>query len=419
MWKGYQLAIISLLALMAMMALVSIGDTPIPSDNRIMCDSCHDDFEPFSYSLDAPSEVPPDRPFDVSVTIRNDGDHTLSQPRLVIDLGSESRMVIEGGESWTDDVTTSGTLGFQESTIFPFDVDFGALEARFQLDISGGLLDQVSFTVQDTHGGILISGGTTGSIGFTLDQTDLQQGGQGQYMVSLIHDRGFRNVPYDLAIEIDYGASLGWADGPDLSPGESHTLTVRLVGTSKGDSQVPIHITGIALYEHHDDGLDERPYTIDTTVDIEVGDKFVSGDGGSGGGGGGTSLLSAGQALGITSALLLIGSLATSGLLPKLPKRGKIHCYLSYGLAGLFLVHWLTLWVGPYGGTLGGIETGSVMLLLIFVLAVGGVRPNLLEGKVLGWSNRILHRNLTYVLILILVAHVLINGSHFAFVRGG
>ncbi len=58
-------------------------------------------------------------------------------------------------------------------------------------------------------------------------------------------------------------------------------------------------------------------------------------------------------------------------------------------------------------------------MVLILVLALGGVRPQALDGKLLGWSNRLLHRNLTYALVIVLVVHVLLNGSHFAFVRGG
>jgi hypothetical protein len=89
----------------------------------------------------------------------------------------------------------------------------------------------------------------------------------------------------------------------------------------------------------------------------------------------------------------------------------------SYALGGTFVLHWALLWAGPYGSTAGGIYSGSLLLASIAVLVVTGARPSLLEGKVMGLSSRRLHRFATYAMVLVLVAHVLVNGSSLAFVR--
>ncbi len=405
---------------MAVAALVSSGDTSDLPDDRVMCDECHDGFEPFSYSVNAPSEVPQGEPFDVKVTVRNQGDHDVMGTSVIVDLGDDQGLVLEGGEPWTYEQAERGSLGWQDSVDHALEVGYGALEARFRLDVSVGVLDYVSLTVIGAEGGQWTVGNRGGSSHqISLDGNDMIEGGVGQYTVLVAHEQGLRNVQYDLAIELEYGPSKGIQEGPDLAPGESHTFHLDLVGLTRGPGRADLTIRGTAFYAHDDGQHDDETFDLQRTVDIEVGDELVGGNGGDGGGANSGSLLSAGQALGFLSPALLAASLATSGHLPRLPKRRMVHCYLSYGLAAVFLVHWLTLWVGPYGSVLGGIGTGGVMLVLIMVLAVSGARPKLLEGRVMGWSNRLLHRNLTYALVLVLVVHVLLNGSHFAILRGG
>lgn len=418
--KGARLAIASLLLVVAVAALVSSGDTSDLPEDRVMCDECHDDFEPFSFSVNAPSEVPQGRPFDLRVTVRNQGDHDVIGTSVIIGLGDDQGLVLEGGEPWTYEQEERGSLGWQASADHALEVGYGALEARFRLDVSVGVLDYVSLTVIGADGGHWAVGNRGGSTHqISLDGDDMMEGGVGQYTVVVAHEQGLRPVQYDLTIEVDYGPSIGIQEGPDLSPGESHTFHLDLVGLTKGPGRADLTIRGTAFYGHGEGQHDEETFDLQRTVDIEVGDELVGGNGGNGGGASPGSLLSAGQSLGFLSAALLAASLATSGHLPRLPKRGKVHCYLSYGLAGVFLVHWVTLWAGPYGAIAGGIGTGGVMLVLIMVLAFSGARPKLLEGRVMGWSNRLLHRNLTYALVLVLVVHALLNGSHFAFVRGG
>jgi hypothetical protein len=86
-------------------------------------------------------------------------------------------------------------------------------------------------------------------------------------------------------------------------------------------------------------------------------------------------------------------------------------------LVPVFLVHWAMLWLGPYGGTLGGIGTGGALLACIALLTVTGMRPSLLDGRVAGLPSRAVHRYLTYVVLVVLLVHAVANGTDLAFVR--
>jgi hypothetical protein len=420
MWKGSQLAILSFLLLLAVMALLATGDPVDIPDDRVLCDSCHDEFVPFQYTIDTPSEVPVGEPFDLAVTVFNEEMHAVYDPSVRLTVTDGEGLVVETGEPAVVNTREQGTLGFRQSTAFPVTIQPGAQLATFDLDGSGGLLDDLDLRVSGPQGGSWSSAGSGVDETISLDADDLQDGGYGDYLVTVDHPQGIRPTSFTLDIGVEYGTGSMVQYGPDdLQQDDSYTFTFTLRGGTKGPCDVAVAVSGMAVHMHHDGERYEEVYTMDEVVPIEVGDEFVYGprDDGDDPGSEGV-LLDVGQALGFTSAVLLVGSLATSGNLPRLPKRGKVHCYLSYGLTGVFFIHWMTLWVGPYGSIMGGIVTGGVMMALILVLALSGIRPELLEGKVLGWSNRVLHRNLTYALVLVLVAHVLLNGSHFAFVRG-
>ena len=416
-----RLIILLLMVILATLAAMTSGDPADPPDDRVMCDSCHDDFVPFQYTTEAPTEVPAGEPFDLSITVFNEEMHAIYDPSAMLTVAEGDGMVVETGEPAVVNTREQGSLGFRQTTTFDVTVKPGAQSATFALDGSGGFLDDLDLFVYGPDGGSWSStgGGTDETI--SLDVGDLQEGGFGDYLVTVDHPQGIRSASFTLDIEVEYGSGSMILYGPDdLQQDDTYTFTFTLRGVTEGPSVVTVTVSGMAVHMHASGEHYEEVYTMEEAVPIEVGDEFAYGprddddDAGSGEG-----LLDAGQTLGFISAILLAGSLATSGHLPRLPKRTRVHCYGSYALAGVFIVHWLTLWAGPYGSTLGGIGTGSVMLLLILVLALCGARPKLLEGKLMGWSNKLLHRNLTYALVLVLVVHILLNGSHFAFVRGG
>ena len=260
-------------------------------------------------------------------------------------------------------------------------------------------------------------GGVDESI--TLAAADITEGGYGTYDVTVSHPGGVRRATFSLDVEVEYGTDVTMLTGPDLQGGDSHAFSFTLRGMVEGDNGVQVVVSGTAVHMHGSGQLDERDFMEEETVPIVVGDEFVYG-GQSGNGGGGGSLddvLSGGRYLGILAAILLGISVVTSGHLRWFPRRSKIHCWSSYAMVGTFIVHWTMLWVGPYGSTLGGIGTGSVLLVCIVLLAITGTRPQLLEGRVMGLPSGKLHRYLTYVVVVVLVVHAVANGSDLAFIR--
>jgi hypothetical protein len=395
------------------------GSDDLPPE-RVMCDECHDEFVPFQYTVDAPTEVPSGEPFDLSITMFNEEMHAIYYPSVLLTVTDTEGMVVETGEPPVVNIQEQGSLGFRQSTSFDVPISPGALSATFALDGTGGFLDDLDLSVSAPDGGSWSATGASVDETIALDVGDLQEGGYGNYRVTVDHPQGVRSVSFTLDVEVEYGSGSMILFGPDdLQGGDSHTFVFALRGVTEGLTDVMLTLSGTAVHHHNSGQDDEMDYTSDLVVPIEVGNEFVYGprdDGDESGSGGG--YLRAGQVMAFISASLLIVSVATSGNLGKFkfPRRAKVHCWTSYLLVGAFTVHWILLYAGPYSPP-DALVTGLVMLLCIVGLAVTGARPALLDGKVKGLSNRRLHIYITYATVLVLAVHILLNGSHFAFIR--
>ncbi len=410
------------LASIVMIALsISVtGSDDLPPE-RVMCDECHDEFVPFQYSIDAPTEVPSGESFDLSITMFNEEMHAIYYPSVMLTVTDTEGMVIETGEPAAVSIQEQGSLGFRQSASFDVPINPGAERALFLLGGSGGFLDDLDLAVSGPDGGSWSSAGAGFDETIGLEVGDLQEGGYGNYRVTVDHPQGIRSASFTLNVAIEYGSGSMILYGPDnMQQDESHTFTFSLRGVLEGPNGVTVTISGTAVHGHLDGEHEETDFTREEEVPFEVGDEFVYGprieddDSGSGGG-----YIRAGQVMAFLSATLLIVSVATSGNLArfKLPRMAKLHCWTSYLLVGTFTVHWILLYVGPYSPP-AALETGLILLLCIVVLAVTGVFPALLEGKVKGLSNRKLHIYTTYATLVVLAVHIVLNGSHFAFLRG-
>ncbi len=414
-------AILGLVFLVALLSLPGTSEAPAGGPPpRVECVECHEGFVPFTYTVDAPSEVPTDEPFPVRVTVTNEGAHGVDDPTVVLTVDGPEGLSIDSGEPPVQTTRMQGILGPRASTTHAMAVRAGALSARFALDGTGGMLDVLSLTVTGPDGGSWTATGPGTDCSIELDAGDIASGGFGDYVVAVGHPRGVRRVDYTVTLEVEYGTTTTVLVGRDLGQDEEHTFEFTLRGSVEGPNGVSLVISGVCVHAHSDGSHDTEAFDFDESVAIEVGDEFAY-EGGRGGGGGGDweAALANGRYLGFVSAALLGASVLTSGHVRNLPRRARVHCWSSYALVPVFLIHWATLWLGPYGSTLGGIGTGSVLLACIAVLTVTGARPALLDGRVAGLSNRQLHRYLTYIAVLFLVVHALTKGTHFAFLRGG
>ena len=385
-----------------------------------MCDSCHDEFVPFQYTIDAPTEVPAGEPFDISITIFNEEMHAVYYPSAMLTVSDPEGMVVETGEPAVVNTQEQGSLGFRQSTTFGVTINPGAQSATFVLDGTGGFLDDLDLYVSGPGGGSWSSTGSGTDETISLDAGDLQEG-YGEYTVTVDHTQGVRSTSFTLNVEVEYGSGSMILYGPDdLQGGDSHTFVFTLRGVTEGPTDMMVTLSGTAVHHHTSGEFNEEDYTFEETVPIEVGDEFAYGpkdDGDDEGSGGG--LLDAGQVMGVISATLLLVSIGTSGNLGrfKLPRRAKVHCWSSYLLVGTFTVHWVLLYAGPYSLPTA-LGTGLVLLLCIAGLAVTGTRPALLDGRVKDLSSRRIHLYLTYATVVVLAVHIVLNGSHLAFLRG-
>ena len=413
------LLLVMLIALLAL-GLSAAGTDDLPPE-RVMCDECHDEFVPFQYTIDAPSEVPAGETFDMSITLINDEIHAVYYSSAMLTVTDQEGIVVETGEPAVVNIREQDSLGFRDSTSFQVPVNQGAQSATFSMTGSGGFLDNLDLAVHGPEGGSWSSTGSGLDETIVLGMEDLKDGGYGDYQVTVNHPQGVRSASFTLNIDIEYGSGSMIQYGPDdIQGGESHTFVFTLRGVTEGPTDVMVMLSGTAVHMHISGEHYEEDYTFEETVGIDVGDEFVYGpgnDGDEGGSGGG--LLDAGQVMGFISAALLLVSIGTSGNLVrlKLPRRAQIHCWSSFLLVGTFLVHWIILYVGPYSPP-AALGTGLVMLLCIVGLAVTGARPALLEGKVKGLPSRKVHLYLTYASVVVLAVHIVLNGSHLAFLRG-
>jgi hypothetical protein len=416
------LAILGLVLLVGLLSLPVLS-TPTPDGPppRVACVECHDGFVPFAYSIEAPSEVPTDEPFAVHVTVRNEGAHSVEAPTAVLTVTGAEGLAIDSGEPPVQTTRDQGTVGVRSSATHTMAVRAGARSAVFTLDGTGGLLDVLSLTVTGPDGGSWTASGPATDCSVELDAGDIASGGHGDYTVVVGHPRGVRRVDYALTLDVELGTSSAVLVGPELQQGGSHTFEFALRGSLKGPNGIGLVISGTCVHVHSGGSdHDEETFDFEESIDIAVGDEFAYDGGRDGGGGGGwDAALANGRYLGFVSAALLVTAVLTSGHVLGLPRRARVHCWSSYALVPVLLVHWATLWLGPYGSVLGGIWTGLALLACVSLLTVTGARPALLDGRVAGLTSGQLHRYLTYVTLLVLVVHAVTKGSHFAFLRGG
>lgn len=258
-------------------------------------------------------------------------------------------------------------------------------------------------------------------------------------------------VPFELQVEASADASdarLGSAmaaasPSQPLKEAGSAAVTFRLValGTpAEGESltlaaDVWPHYTHKGTNPNEDD--DENVTKVHPTpvpVLAEAGRVIVR----SGPGGdivvprpvNGPTLQTVSEAVGYSTALLLVSSITTGGMFGKASRRGlnhlfgtakrrvAFHNFLSYGIVLAAGVH-TTLFVveAAYHWTLGLIWGGAAVLALLGLGVTGAVQVPLIRGWGYGgW--RWTHYALALAAIAFTVVHVLLDGAHFADLQG-
>lgn len=431
--KRIHTAIFTILLILGIMFMPTIS-VPAPFSNQDEgCEDCHSEFNAFTLTVDAPSEVPEDYEFEFKVIVRNHGEHEVQGLQALLSLSEASTLepLREGGEPFHDEISGSVNVGGTQTYSFP--VVEGASEAIISLDGDEGFLgrNDIDLTVTGPSGEVWQSADPGADEALNLDFRDLERGGYGDYNVIVEYFIGGPSISYSLTIDVEYSASLQILQGPDLAPGEEHIFVWPLKSLSKGENTVNVAVSGTAYYEHseNDDSVttDSKEYTFDESSSLKVGDKLVY-QSPNEDFQGSMDILFLERITGLLSGVFLILSIAFCGYFKPLcstiekitegrANRCKWHCRVSLVLLFIALFHGLLLPFSPYARTLTGLALGTPAFLILGALGYIGWQQKILMKQ---WGMekwRKLHLVLTIAVVIIVIIHAVLDGSDFAWLR--
>jgi hypothetical protein len=132
--------------------------------------------------------------------------------------------------------------------------------------------------------------------------------------------------------------------------------------------------------------------------------------------------------LGILSAIGLMGSLGFSSIFSPVysrierfvggaASRVKWHCRISKVMLFFSLIHGILLPFSPHASTLRGLLPGTLAFLILGGLGYIGWRQNILRKS---WGNekwKRIHLILSVFAVIIVIAHAVMDGTDFAWLR--
>lgn len=143
----------------------------------------------------------------------------------------------------------------------------------------------------------------------------------------------------------------------------------------------------------------------------------------------GPTLTTVGEAVGYASAFLVLSSIASGGMFGKASRRGlnalfgsakrrvAFHNVLSYGIIAVALVHTVMFLLnGDYKWTRGILWGGGSILAMLGLGVTGALQVPMIRrwnyGAWRGW-----HYGMTVAVIVLTIAHMLLEGAHFGAVQ--
>jgi hypothetical protein len=239
---------------------------------------------------------------------------------------------------------------------------------------------------------------------------------------------GMPTISFSITIDVQYEQRQSVQSGPDLGPGDEHTFSWTLRSIAKGKNTVTVIVSGTAYHDHEDPSHpDSELYTYSISSEMEIGDKYVYSppekeweqE---------LSIIDFERATGILSALVLIISIALSGLFMPLRNRvegliggtaGRIkwHCVISFVLILLAFLHGILLPFSPHVSTLRGLALGSFSFIALGLLGFVGLyqKPLTKRWGAKNWSR--LHLMLTILTVIVVIIHAASDGTDFAWLR--
>ncbi|MEE9151884.1 MAG: hypothetical protein V3U20_08655 [Thermoplasmata archaeon] len=404
---------------------------PLSSNNQV-CEECHSDFEAFSITIDAPSEVPEDYDFEFRVIVRNHEEHEVRDLEAVIDLSEAPNLEPAlRGEPYHEEI--AGSVSFGGSEGFSFPVLEAASSAAIILDGDEGLLgrNDIDLFVESPSGEVWDSTSPGADENVNLNANNLRRGGVGDYFARVDYFVGGLSISFTLTIDVEYSTDQIFLQGSDLGPGEEYTFVLPLKSKAQGDNTINVIVTGTAYHEHeeNDDPLitDSDEYTYEESSNLRVGNRFVY-EPPEGEFEFSVNILLLERITGLLSALLLVLSIGLCGYYRPLcsriekitggkAKRCKWHCRVSLVLLLISFIHGLMLPFSPYASTLRGLVLGTSAFMILGALGYIGWQQNSFKKR---WGYEKwcrVHMLLTVAVVVIVVAHALLDGSDFSWLR--
>jgi hypothetical protein len=432
---GYMKRIHALILTIAIIILVVMmppfGFSYPLSNTNGECEECHSEFEAFAVIIDAPREVPEDYDFEYKIIVRNHGEHSVQDLSAIIDLSDAPNLEAAlGGEPYHDEISGSVSFGSVESYTFP--ILEGASSAVIILDGDEGLLgrNDIDLFVEGPSGDVWESTSPGADEGVNLNANTLRRSGAGDYTARVEYFIGSPSVSFTLTIDVEYSMNQIYLPGSDLAQGEKYTFVLPLKSKAKGENTITTVVTGTAYYEHGDDepsASDSHEYTDEKSSDLKVGDRYVynppSEDFEVS-----INIILLERITGMLSALLLILSIGLCGyfrpinsriekILGGKASRVKWHCRGSLLLLLLSLIHGILLPFSPHASSLRGLIPGTIAFIFLSLLGYVGWQQKTLIQRWGPEKWRRIHLLLTLIIIFIVIAHAIMDGSDFSWLR--
>jgi len=406
------------LLLVLLLTLPAHGRQGIASAGVNSCGSCHSGFKGYSIVIDAPTEVPAGQEFEYNVVVKNTGQHVVKDLVAQPILHGAPGITIAGEAKQPYSAELSGSASLLSSGSHSFPVEANATQAVISLSGDDGPLNSLSMTITGPAGGSWPSGGSGVEQSITLTAEDLATGGVGEYSITVEREGGMPSISYSISVDVQYGMGEGGEmRGPELGPGDSYTFTWTFqAGRESGANEVQVKVSSTIYYDHTDPSIeDEAGYSDTASSEVLIGTGFAFGTTGSGSGTGALSVV--GRVTGMLTLLFLALSIVVIVMQGNAKRKQRVHCWMGYAVLPLTIIHIVVLYVGPFRGIWSGLWSGIIDTLAVTALAYTGYKKKELADK-WGYDKwKRYHLYLAILALMINIAHAVVNGTDFAFLR--
>lgn len=287
---------------------------------------------------------------------------------------------------------------------------------------------------------------------------NITQGGLGTWTIQVVYASGtLPTADWDIEGAVYYNLSRStelYVKGPsNLAPGASYTFTFDLIATAAeavpegavpqvpgtAGAAVPVQMVyggkAVAYNKHTDPNAEDLGnYTKFATLSFVIGTETVVGAAIESQGRDvllalGPSFRAWGEVVGFAASMVMVPALLLGGVFGRgsivwmnnafggARRRVLFHNASSYGLLGFSLVHMYLLLLEPAYGWNHGLVLGGLALACMVGLALTGAFQRRL---VVAWGFprwRFVHFALGVLMVLFVVAHLVVDGTHFEPIR--